>query len=68
MTPKRKPYENTVGKEENAVNQYFLLLQQCFVPIPERISAFKLHLFCRLQILSIWTCLKNLLFGKELTM
>ena len=36
----------------------FLLLPQCFQPIPKRISPFKLHLFCNLQMPSIWTMLK----------
>ena len=47
-----------MGKGENACNQHFLLFQQCFLPIPKRISVFKLHLFCCLQVLSIWTSLE----------
>ena len=52
---KRDLSENIVGKGENAGSQHFLLLIQCFLPMTERISVFKLHLFCRLQMLSIWT-------------
>ena len=55
---KNDPFENIVGIGENAGNQHFLLFPQCFLPIPKRISVFKLHLFCRLQLLSIWTGLK----------
>ena len=53
LTLRKKPYENIVGKGENAGNQHFLFFPQCFLPIPKRISVFKLHLFCRLQMLSI---------------
>ena len=31
---KKNPFENIVGKGENADNQYFLLSPQCFLPIP----------------------------------
>ena len=57
-TLKKMPFENIVGIQENAVNQHFLLFPQCFLSIPNRISVFKLHLFCCLQMLSIWTSLK----------
>ena len=55
-----------MGKGENAGNQHFLISPQCFLPIPERISVFKLH-FC----LSFANALnldqsKDLLSGKEL--
>ena len=30
MTQGKKPFENIVGKGENAGNQYFLLFPQCF--------------------------------------
>ena len=60
MTLEKKHFESIVGKEENAGNQHFLFLPQCFLPIPIRIFfVFKLHLFCCLQMLSIWTNLKN---------
>ena len=57
-TPEKKPFENIVGKGENAGNQHFLIFQQCFPPIPKIIFVFKLHLFCHLQMVSIWTSLK----------
>ena len=31
MTQGKKPFENIVGKEENAGNQHFLLFPQCFL-------------------------------------
>ena len=40
-------------------NQYFLLFQEYFHSIlSQSNSTFGSHLFCRLQMLSIWTCLK----------
>ena len=52
-TPRKKPFEN-MGKEENVGNQHFLLYPQCFHANQNQISSFKLHLLCRLQMLSIW--------------
>ena len=43
MTLKKKPFENIVGKGENAGNQHFLLFLQCFLPIPKTIFVFKLN-------------------------
>ena len=57
-TLRKKPFENIVGKGENAGNQHFLLLPQCFLPSPKQISVFDTHLNCCLQMLSIWTGLK----------
>ena len=54
----RKPLENIVGKGENAGNQHFLLFPQCFLPFPKQIPISQSHLYCRLQMLSIWTSLK----------
>ena len=31
-THRKKPFENIVGKGENAGNQHFLLFPQCFLP------------------------------------
>ena len=45
---------------------HFFLFPQCFLPIPRRISAFDLHLFCHLRMLSFWKSQK-MLFGKVLT-
>ena len=36
MTMKKKPFENIVGKEENAGNQHFLLFLQCSLFYPEK--------------------------------
>ena len=49
MTHRKKPFENIVGKGENAGYQHFLLFPQCFLPFLEQISIFHSHLFCRLQ-------------------
>ena len=58
-TLRKNPFENIVGKGENAGNHSgFLLFSQCFLLIPKRISVFQLDLFCRLQLLPIWTSLK----------
>ena len=43
--------DDIVGKRENAGHQHFHLLLQCFLPYKNR----KLHLICRMQMLSIWT-------------
>ena len=51
--------ENIVGKGENAGNQHFLLFPQCFLPFPKQISTFQSHVFCRMQVVSIWPGLKN---------
>ena len=62
-----KPFENIVGKGENASNQHFLLFARCFLPFPKQINfpatfnlssadAFNLNQFT------------NLSFGKELTL
>ena len=53
-----KPFENIVGKGENAGNHHFLLFPQCFLPFSKQISIFWSHLFCCLQMLSIWGILK----------
>ena len=66
MTLKKKPFENIVGKGEIAGNQHFIFSPQCFLPIPKRISDFKSDLLCYLQMLSIWTSIKNLSFGEGL--
>ena len=54
----KKPFGNIVEKGENGGNQYFLLFIQCFLPFPKQTSIFQSHLFCHLQMLSIWTSLK----------
>ena len=44
-------------KEKKAGNQHFLLFPQCFLLDSKQISCFQPHLFCRLQMLWIWTSL-----------
>ena len=39
-TLRKKPFENIVGKGENAGNQHFLLFPQCFLTFPEQFSVF----------------------------
>ena len=65
MTLKMYPFENIVGKEENAGNQHFLLLQQCFLSFSKQISIFLPRLFCRLQVPLIWISLKICCFVKS---
>ena len=36
MTQKTNPFENIVGKGENAGKQHFLLSPQCLLPIKEK--------------------------------
>ena len=50
-----KPFENIMGKGENAGNQHFLLFPKCFLPFPEQLGIFQSHLLCCLKILSIST-------------
>ena len=40
---KIKPVENIVRKGENADEQHFLLLSQCFVPFRTEIASFETH-------------------------
>ena len=64
--PEKEVFWKNCGKGENAGDQHFLLFPQCYLPISKRISVFQLFLFCRLQMHSIWTSIKNLSFGKGL--
>ena len=52
--------ENILRKGEIACNKQFLLFSQCFLPYMALIYHFKCTLTCRLQFVSIWTCLKFL--------
>ena len=49
----KKPFENIVGKGENAGNQHFLLFQQRFLLHQRKIAPFQHHSNCRLQMLRI---------------
>ena len=53
-----KPFEKTVGKGEIAHNEQFLLFPLCFVPVWRAFCYFHQFRNCRLQILSILTCVK----------
>ena len=35
MTPRKKPSENVVGKEENAGKQHFFLFPKCFLTLSQ---------------------------------
>ena len=66
--PKEEGFEKTLwGKRENAGNQHFIFFPLCYLRFPRQISIYESHLFCRLQILSIWTRSKILSLGKELS-
>ena len=41
MPMEKKPFENIVGKEENAGNQRFLLLPECFQLDERQIQCFE---------------------------
>ena len=51
-------HENIVEKGENAGDQHFFLFPTMFLLFQQQISIFQSHLFCRLQMLSIWTSLQ----------
>ena len=54
MTPFDAPFENIVGKGENAGNQHFLLFSHCLLLYQRQKYHFSC-LICRLQMLSIWS-------------
>ena len=56
-----RPYENIMGKGENAGNQHFLLFPLHFLPFPKQISIFQSPAGALNLAQS-----KNLSFGKEL--
>ena len=64
-TLKQRAFENNVWKEENAGNQQILLFPQSFLPFPNQFWIFHSHLFCRLQMLSIWKSLRFCHFVKS---
>ena len=65
MMLRKKPFENNVGKGENAGNQHFLLFPR-FLPFPKQISIFLVtFILSSSNALSLdWS--KILSFGKEL--
>ena len=54
-------------KGENAVNQHFLLLPQCFLPIQKQIPILSVTFILSSANASNLDQFKILLFGKELT-
>ena len=54
----KKPFENTVGKGENAHNEQFLLFPKCFLPVWITFCKVRQVWNCRLQTFSIWKSLK----------
>ena len=60
-----------MGKGENAGNQHFLLFPQGLLLYQRQKLSFVLHLFCRLQLLSIWTrfnfCCLGMGCGSDIT-
>ena len=55
---KQNTFKKIEGKEKIACNQHFLLSPQYFLPHLKQISIRLPHLFCHLQILSLWACIK----------
>ena len=43
MTQEKKPFENIVGKGENAGHQHFLLFPQCFIGYQINTEQFEPH-------------------------
>ena len=50
---KKRAFQNVVEKGENAGNQHFLLFPHHLKILQRQNLSFELHLFCRLQMLSI---------------
>ena len=48
---RKRPFQNILGKGENADNQHFLLLPKCFLPFLKQNSNIDTHLLCRLYVL-----------------
>ena len=59
-----KSFENTVGKEEIAHNEQFLLLPQRFLPFCRSFCLIHQIKNCRLQTLSVWKSLKFVVWEK----
>ena len=60
-----KPFENIVGKGENAGNQHFLLFPQCFLPFPKQVSFFSVTFILSSANAFNLDQSKILSFGKE---
>ena len=64
--PEKKAFWNHCMKRRKCLVPAFSSFPRMFSTFPKQISFFQSHLFCCLQMLSIWMCPKILLFGKEL--
>ena len=60
----KKPFENVVGKGENAGTQHFFLFPQRFLCYSRLTAPIQSHFNCRLLILSVWTGLKFCCLGR----
>ena len=58
MTQGKKPFENFVGKGENAGNQHFLLFQQCIL---SEVKIFLLKCFQKVSVIGLF---KFWVYGK----
>ena len=63
--PVGKAFSKHYGKRRKCWQPAFSPFPIMFSTLPKQISSFYSHLFCRLQMLSIWTSLKNCLFVKS---
>ena len=63
-TPREKPFENIVGKGENAGNQHFLLFPPCFLSYQRQKSSLSYIYFAVCNAFNLVTS-KILSFGKE---
>ena len=53
-TLRKRPFENIVGKEENAGNQYFLLFPRCFLPFLTKFQFFTNIYFVICKFFQFW--------------
>ena len=66
MALRKKPFENIVGKGENAGNQHFLVIPQCFLSFPKTNFNFSVKFNLMSANALNLDQSKNLLLGKEL--
>ena len=59
-----KSFENTLGKEEIARNEQFLLFPQCFLSFQRTFCHF--HQICHPQTLSVWKSLKFIVWERAI--
>ena len=66
LTLKKKPFENIMGKDENAGNQHFLLFPLCFSALPKTNFNFSVTFLLSSTNAFKFDQSKNTSFGKEL--